>query len=121
MRAEATQTLTRRIQAIPLHAPASLPAAQAASCLLRECIPQRGVHLLRVLATDMTDEFVKEVDEATAIAAQRILDLPDLKQWQREALFVPSDRERQTWWTPRNNFLQRLILGPRGPLTTGAQ
>ena len=48
-RAEVIRELSRRIQEITEHAPAGLAAAQAASCLLRECIPQRSIHLLRVL------------------------------------------------------------------------
>ena len=36
--------------------PAGLPAIQAASCLL--CIPQRSIHLLRVLESDSTKEFL---------------------------------------------------------------
>ena len=98
-RAEATKTLAQRIQAIPLHAPAGLPAVQAASCLLRECIPQRSVHLLRVLATDMTEEFTQAVDASTAEAGQRILDLSELQAWQREALFEPLDRGGWGLWS----------------------
>ena len=55
-RAEITRTLAERIAELPRHAPPGMPAAQAASCMLRECIPQRSNHLLRVLATARTAE-----------------------------------------------------------------
>ena len=91
-RADVTRTLTQKIAELSAHGPAGLPAVQAASCLLRECIPQRSVHLLRVLATQQTEDFALSVDKDTAQAAERILDLPALELWQREALFVPKER-----------------------------
>ena len=97
-RAEYTRVLTQKIAELPRHAPAGLPAVQAASCLLRECVPQRSNHLLRVLATDRTEEFAVLVDETTAQAAERILDLPTLVPWQREALFVPAARGGWGLW-----------------------
>ena len=69
-----------------------LPAVQAASCLLGECIPQRSIHLLRVLESDSTKEFCFSVDETVLKAAKRILELPELLDWQNEALFIPADR-----------------------------
>ena len=84
-RAEVTQEITD-------HAPAGLAAVQAASCRLRECIPQRSIHLLRVLGFDMTKEFCKSVDETVLNAATRILDLPNRLDWQNETLFIPADR-----------------------------
>ena len=56
---EVSRGLSQHIQEITDHAPAGLPAVQAASCLLRECIPQRSIHLLRVLGSDSTREFVR--------------------------------------------------------------
>ena len=91
-RAEVIRGLSQHIQEITDHAPAGLPAVQAASCLLRECIPQRSIHLLRVLGSDSTKEFCTSVDETVLEAARRILDLPELLDWQNEALFIPADR-----------------------------
>ena len=91
-RAEVIRLLSQHIQEIADHAPAGLPAVQAASCLLRECIPQRSVRLLRVLESDSTKEFCISVDETVLKAAKRILDLPELLDWQNEALFIPVDR-----------------------------
>ena len=83
MRAEATRHLAERIAELPRYAPPALPAVQAASCMLRECIPQRSNHLLRVLATSQTGAFAEHVDSAVAEAAVTILDFPDLAPWQR--------------------------------------
>ena len=60
--------------------PAGLLAAQAASRLERECIPERSIHLLWVLGTDATEDFCKSVDETVLKAAKRILDLPEFLQ-----------------------------------------
>ena len=97
-RAEVTRGLSQHIQEITDHAPAGLPAVQAASCLLRECIPQRSIHLLRVLGSDSTKEFCISVDEIVLKAAKRILDLPELLVWQNEALFIPVDRGGWGLW-----------------------
>ena len=97
-RAKVTRTLAERIAALPNHAPPGMPAVQAASCMLRECIPQRSNHLLRVLASSSTEEFTKDVDDAVAEAAVNILDLPNPEQWQRDALFVPAERGGWGLW-----------------------
>ena len=68
-RAEVIRGLSQHIQEITEHAPAGLPAVQAASCLLRECISQRGIHLLRMLGLDTAKEFCKSVDDTVLKAA----------------------------------------------------
>ena len=55
--------------------------------------------MLQVLATNLTEEFAQTVDATTAEAGQRILDLPDLEAWQREALFEPLDRGGWGLWS----------------------
>ena len=97
-RAEVIRELSQHIQEISDHAPARLPAVQAASCLLMECIPQRSIHLLRVFGSDSTKEFCLSVDETVLKAAKRILDLPELLGWQNEALLIPADRGGWGLW-----------------------
>ena len=77
-RAEVVRGLSQHIQEVTDHAPAGVPAVQAASCPLMECIPQRSTHLLRVLGSDSTKEFCTSVDETVLKAAKRILDLARL-------------------------------------------
>ena len=54
-----------------------------------------SAYLLRVL--DVSKEFCKSVGETVLKAAKRILDLPDLRDWQNEALFIVVDRGG--WWS----------------------
>ena len=89
-RFEVIRELSQNIQEITDHAPAGLPAVQAASYFLRECFPQRSIHLLCVLGTDMTKEFSKSVDETVLKAAKRVLDLTEL--------LVPADRGGWGLW-----------------------
>ena len=103
--AEVTQEITD-------HAPAGLAAVQAASCRLRECIPQRSIHLLRVLGFDMTKEFCKSVDETVLKAATRILDLPNRLDWQKETLFIPADRGG--WPTKEQSVADLRALALKG-------
>ena len=95
---EVIRELSQHIQEVTEHAPTGLPAVQAASCLFRECVPQRSIHLLRALGSDKTQEFCKSVDETVLKWAKRILDLPELLGWQNEALRIPADRGGWGLW-----------------------
>ena len=49
-------------------------------------------------AGDVTKEFCKSVDESVLKAAKPNLDLPELLEWQNEALFILSDRGGWGLW-----------------------
>ena len=114
-RAETIALLARRIQEIPLYAPAGMPAVQAASCMLRDCVPQRSVHLLRILRSSATAKFTADVDTATLTAATQLLDLPVLEKWQEEALYLPAERGGWGLWSLRERRDAARIGGSSPP------